>query len=96
MARRQVVDLVQRDDHRDPERIDTTGDEAVAGADSLARRHHEEHYVDVLEGAVHRALHPLGQLVHRPLETREVRENELVILAVRDPVDAPPGRVRHR
>ena len=69
----QPVDLVQRDHDRDAERVDALRDEAVAGADPLARREHEEHGLDVLERGVDRVLHPLGQRVERALEARAGR-----------------------
>ena len=50
--------------------------------------------VDVLERRVDRALHVLGQRVERPLEPGQVGEHELVVVAVRDPEDAPPRRLR--
>ena len=42
---------------------DALGDEAVAGADPLAGREHEQDGVDVIERLVDRALHPLGEQV---------------------------------
>ena len=69
----QPVDLVERDHDRHAEREDALRDEAVAGADALARREDEHDGVDVLEGAVDRALHPLGQRVERALEARAGR-----------------------
>ena len=91
----EAVDLVQRDHDRDAEREDAPRDEPVARADPVARREDEEHDVDVLERAVHRLLHALGERVHRPLEARQVDEHELPVVAVRDAEDPPPGRVRH-
>ena len=88
------VDLVQRDDHRDAEPEDAAGDEAVAGADPIARRDDEQDDVDVLERRVDRVLHPLGQRVHRALEAGQVGEHELPVRPVRDAEDPPPGRVR--
>ena len=96
MARLQVVDLVHGDDHRLAEREDAARDEAVAGADPVARGEDEEDDVDVLERGVDRVLHPPRQLVHRALEAGQVDEDELVVLAVRDAVDPAAGRVRHR
>ena len=69
-------------------------DEAVAGADPLARGEHEQHAVDVLERSVDGVLHALGERVERALEARQVGEDELVVVAVRDPEDAPPRRLR--
>ena len=94
VATLQAVDLVERDHDRHAEREDARGDEAVAGADALARREHEQHGVDILERRVDRALHALGQCVERPLETRQVGEDELVVVAVRDPEDPAPRRLR--
>ena len=88
------VDLVQRDHDGNAEREDAPRDEAVAGADPVARGEDEEHDVDVLERAVDRLLHALGQRVHRALEARQVDEHELPVVAVRDAEDAPPRRVR--
>jgi hypothetical protein len=90
----QPVDLVQRDHDRHPELEDASCDEAVAGADALARRQHEQDSLDVFERGVDRALHVLRQRVERPLKPREVREHELVVVAVGDPEDPPPGRLR--
>ena len=89
----ETVDLVQRDHDRDAEREDAPCHEPVARADPVARREDEEHDVDVLERAVHRLLHPLGQCVHRTLEAGQVDEHELPVVAVRDAEDAPSGRV---
>ena len=75
----EAVDLVERDHDRDAERKDAACDEAVAGTDALARGEHEQHRVDVLEGAVDGLLHPLGQRVHGPLEARQVGEHELPV-----------------
>ncbi len=61
----EAVDLVQRDHDGHAEREDASRDEAVAGADPVACRQHEEHDVDVLERPVDRLLHPLGERVHR-------------------------------
>ena len=71
------VDLVQRDHDRHAELEHALRDEAVAGADALARGEHEQDGVDVVERAVDRALHPLGQRVERPLEAGQVGEHEL-------------------
>ena len=46
VPRLEPVDLVQRDHDRHAEREDALGDEAVARADPLARREHEQHGVD--------------------------------------------------
>ena len=54
----------------------------------------EQDGVDVLERLVDRALHPLGERVERPLEAGQVDEDELVVVAVRDPEDAAPRRLR--
>ena len=43
---------------------------------------------------VDRVLHPLGERVERPLEARQVGEDELVVVAVRDPEDAAARRLR--
>ena len=94
VARLEVVDLVQRDDHGLAEREHAAGDEAVAAADPVARREDEEDGVDVLERRVDRVLHPLGELVHRPLEAGQVDEHELPVLAVRDAEDPAARRVR--
>ena len=60
------------------------GDEAVAGADPVARGEDEEDGVDVLERAVDGALHALRHRVERPLEPGKVDEDELVAVAVDD------------
>ena len=78
----------------DAEREHALRDEAVARADPLARAEDEEDGVDVLERAVDRALHVLGERVARPLEAGQVGEDELVVVAVRDAEDAPPRRLR--
>ena len=85
----QVVDLVEHDHYRDAEREHTLGDEAIAGADPLPRRENEEHRVDILERMVNRALHALRHRVERPLEAREVDEDELIAVAVDDACDSP-------
>ena len=90
----QPVDLVERDHDGDAEPEDARGDEAVAGADPLPRREDEQNCLHLLERGVDRLLHALGQLVERPLEAGQVGEDELVVVAVRDPEDAPPGRLR--
>ena len=90
----EAVDLVQRDHDRDAEREHASRDEAVAGADPIARGEDEEHDVDVLERAVDRLLHALGERVHRALEPGKVDEHELPVLAVRDAEDPAAGRVR--
>ena len=61
------------------------------GADPVAAVDHEQDGVDVVEGAIDRALHALGEGVERPLESRHVDEHELVVLAVGDAED-PPAR----
>ena len=76
------------------EREDALCDEAVAGADPVAAVEHEQDAVDVLERRVDRALHVLRERVARPLEAGQVGEHELVAVAVRDPEDAPPRRLR--
>ena len=63
-------------------------------ADPVARVDHEQHRVDVLERRVDGALHALGERVARPLEAGQVGEHELVVVAVGDPEDAPPRRLR--
>ena len=67
---------------------------SVARADPLARGEDEEDAVDTVEGLVDRALHALGQQIARPLEPRQVGEDELVIVAVRDTEDPAAGRLR--
>ena len=94
VAALQAVDLVQRDHDRHAEREDALGDEAVARADPLARREHEHDALHVLERGVHGALHPLREGIERTLETRQVGEDELVVVAVRDAEDAAPRRLR--
>ena len=90
----QPVDLVERDHDRNAQLEDAPRDEAVARADALARREHEHDRIDVLERRVHGALHVLGERVERPLETWQIGEHELVVLAVRDPEDPSPRRLR--
>ena len=94
VTRLQAVDLVERDHDRHPEREDPSGDEPVARADSIPCVEHEQYGVDVLEGRVDRTLHVLGQRVARTLEPGEVGQHELVVVAVGDAEDAPPGRLR--
>ena len=94
VARLEAVDLVDDDHDRHAEREDALRDEAVAGADVGAAVDDQHHRVEILERRVDGALHPLGQRVERPLEARQVGEHELVVVAVRDPEDAPPGRLR--
>src|SRR5439155_12042614 len=65
-----------------------------ARADPLACRENEEDAVDLLERLVDRPLHPLGQRIARPLKTGQVGEHELVVVAVGDPKDSLPGRLR--
>jgi hypothetical protein len=89
----EAVDLVERDHDRDAELVDTGGDEAVAGPDPLACGEYEEDRLDLLERGVHRLLHPLGERVERPLEAGKVSQDELVVVAVVDSEDAPPGRL---
>src|SRR5439155_8648438 len=81
-------DLVDGDHHRKAEREDACSDEAVAGADALAAVDHEEHGVDVLERVVDGALHPFGERVAWALEARQIGQDELVVVAGRDPEDA--------
>ena len=88
------VDLVERDHDGDAEREDPRGDEAVAGADPLPRREDEEDGLDLFEGCVDGLLHPLCERVERTLEAGQVGEDELVVVAVRDPEDAPPRGLR--
>ena len=94
MACLEPVDLVERDHDRDAEPEDARRDETVAGADPLPRREDEEDPLDLLERRVDRPLHALGERVERPLEARQVGEHELPVVAVRDPKDPPPGRLR--
>ena len=94
VAALQPVDLVERDHDRHAELEDAPRDEAVARADPLARGEDEQHGVDVLERRVDGALHVLGQRVERPLEARQVGEDELVVVAVGDAEDPPPRRLR--
>ena len=95
MAVLEAVDLVQRDHHRDAEREHAAGDEAVAGADAIARREDEQHGVDVGERRVDRLLHPLGERVERALEPGQVGEHELPVRPVGDAEDPAPRRVGH-
>ena len=88
------VDLVERDHDRDAQPEDARGDEAVAGADPLPRRQDEEDGLHFLEGSVDRLLHALGERVERPLEARQIGEDELVVVAVRDSEDAAARRLR--
>src|SRR5262245_40172871 len=90
----QAVDLVDRDHDRDAQAEHSAGDESVAGADPVARGGDEEDGVDALEGGVDRPLHVLGQGIARALEARQVGEDQLVVLAVRDPEDATARRLR--
>ena len=94
VARLEPVHLVQGDHHRHAEREHPRRDEAVAGTDALAGGQDEDHGLDVLERGVDRVLHPLRQRIARTLEAREVREDELVLVAVRDPEDAAARRLR--
>ena len=90
----QPVDLVERDHDGDAERVDALRDEAVSSPDPLTRGEHEQHPLDAFEGGVDRVLHPLGERIERTLEAREIGEDELVVLGVRDSEDAAPGRLR--
>ena len=90
----QAVDLVQRDHDGDAEREDALGDEAITAADAVATVEHEEHALHVLERLVDRSLQVLGEQVARPLEPRQVGEDELVLRPVRDPEDTPARRLR--
>ena len=94
VTRLEAVDLVQRDHDRDAQAEDALGDEAVAGADPLAGGEHEKDSLHVFERLVDGALHALGERVARTLETGQVGEHELVVVAVHDPHDAAPGRLR--
>ena len=94
MAWFQPVDLVDRDHYRDLQAEDPLGDEPIAGADALAAVEHEQDGVDVVERAVDRALHALGEGVQRPLESGHVDEHELVVVAVGDAEDPPAGGLR--
>jgi hypothetical protein len=60
----------------------------------VARGEDEEDRLDLLERRVDRLLHPLGQLVERPLEAGQIREHELPVVAVRDPEDPLSCRLR--
>ena len=93
VARLQPVDLVQRDHDGRAEREDALRDEPVAGADAFACAEDEQHAVHVVERAVDRALHVLGERVLRTLEAGQVGEHELVVVARQDPVDAAPRRL---
>jgi len=75
----QPVDLVQDDDHRNAELEHAPRDEAIARADPLARGQDEQHCLDVFERPVDRALHVLGERIERPLEARQVGEDELIV-----------------
>jgi hypothetical protein len=95
----QAVDLVQRNHDRNAEPEDASGNEAITGTDALTRREDEQDGVDILEGGLDRTLHVLGERVERPLEARQVGEDELVVLAlvvlaVRDSKDAAARRLR--
>ena len=90
----QPVDLVHDDDHRNAEVEHAPRDEAVSRTDPLACREHEQDRFDVFERPVHRALHVLGERVERPLETRQVGEDELIVVTVRDAEDPSPRRLR--
>ena len=94
VAALEAVDLVERDHDGDAECEHALRDEPVARADALARGEDEQDGVDALERRVDGVLHPLGERVERALEAGQVGEDELVVVAVRDPEDAPPGRLR--
>ena len=94
VARLQPVDLVQGDHDRNARREDPIGDEAVAGTDAVTRVEHEEHCIDLLEGRVDGALHVLCQGVARALEAGQIRQHQLVVVAVRDAEDSPAGGLR--
>src|SRR5262249_46645811 len=66
----------------------------VAGADPFARGQDEEDGLDVLERRVDRPLHVLRERVERPLEPGQIRQYELIAVAVRDPEDPPARRLR--
>ncbi len=94
VTRLQAVDLVQRDHDRHAEAEHALGDEAVAGADPLPGREHEQHTFDIFERLVDRALHVLGERIARALEPGQICEHELRVRRVRDPEDAVPRRLR--
>src|SRR5712691_2540473 len=94
VTRLEPVDLVQRDHDGNADSEHAPRDESVARADALTRGQHEENAFDVLERRFDGALHVLGKRVERPLEAGQIREDELVIVAVRDPEDAPSGGLR--
>ena len=95
MAMLEAVDLVERDDHGEPEAKHPAGDEAISRPDAISGGHDEQHEVDLVERGVNRLLHALRESVHRPLKTREIGQDELPVRAIRDPEDAPTRRVRH-
>ena len=64
-----LVDLVEHDHHRHPEREHRLGDEPIAGADPLLGGEHEDDGVHILERFLDRVLHALGQRVERALES---------------------------
>src|SRR5205823_14073359 len=94
VTRLQAVYLVQRDHNRHAEPEHALGDEAVAGADPLPGREHEQHTFYIFERLVDRTLHVLGERIARALEPRQVCEHELELGRVRDPEDAVPRRLR--
>src|SRR6266511_2603590 len=94
VARLQTVDLVQGNHDGNALLEHAASDEAVAGADPLPRRQHQENALDVLESRIDRPLHMLGERVKGALEARQVGEHQLVALAVRDSEDPPPRRLR--
>ena len=92
--RLEAVDLVERDHDRRPGGCELLGDEAVAAARDLARVEHENDRVDVLETRVDGALHAPRERVERLLESGQVDEHDLEVVAVHDAECALPRRLR--
>ena len=93
-GRLEPVDLVERDHDRCAGCGELPGDEAVAGARALGGVEHEQHGVDVAQAVVDRALHATRERIERALESREVDEHDLVVVAVHDTECAPARRLR--
>ena len=94
MSAFQPVDLVESDHDGHTELEDASRHELVACPDSFPGGEDEEDGFDVLEGSVHGALHVFRQRVERTLEPRQVGEDELIVVPVRDPEDPAARRLR--
>ena len=90
----EAVDLVERDHDGRARGRELLGDEAVASARGLAGVEHEQDGIDVAQAVVDRALHAPRERVERPLESRQVDEHDLEVVAVHDAECALARRLR--